>query len=452
MNMGLQKFNKNNVIFDMKLLNDICKKIVDGPFGSDVLENDYVDYGIPFIRVQNVSHKGFDKNNLIFISKKANENIKRSECQPGDVVVTKTGRLGTTCVLPEDYDTYNIRGDLAKLELKDNIDAYFVMSYLNSDFGNKIVNSYSSGSTRGRVLISNLKKVIIPIPSPEIQKYIGDKVRKAEELKEEAKRLKKEAEEILNKELNLTFISEKLKGGPRKFAWYNSILIDDRIDANLYIIQMNIGLQEFNKNNINFDIKMLNDICEKIVDGPFGSAILGSDYADNGIPFIRVQNVTPNGFDETNLTFISIKANNKIMRSECKPGDVVITKTGRLGTACVLTETYNTYNIRGDLAKLELNANIDPYFVMLYLNSDFGNRLVNSYSSGSTRGRVLISNLKKIIIPIPSPEIQKHIGDKVRLSEKLSEEVKQLLSEAKQDVESLIEGTFDMDRLKSKSR
>lgn len=39
---------------------------------------------------------------------------------------------------------------------------------------------------------NSLENFLIPIPSPEIQKYIGDKVRRAEELREEAKKLKEE--------------------------------------------------------------------------------------------------------------------------------------------------------------------------------------------------------------------------------------------------------------------
>ena len=167
-------------------------------------------------------------------------------------------------------------------------------------------------------------------------------------------------------------------------AWVECKFIDDRMDSSSYITQINMGLFDlYKKESTDFQIKTLDDICNKIVDGPFGSDILEEDYVEQGVPFIRVQNITEYGFEDSNLVFISEKANKRIIRSECRPGDLVFTKTGRLGTVCVLNNEYSNYNIRGDLAKLQLKSHIDPYYVMSYLNSNFGTRRirVSNFSS-----------------------------------------------------------------------
>ena len=42
--------------YPLKLLKNISKKIVDGPFGSSVKSDDYVENGIPFLRVADITH------------------------------------------------------------------------------------------------------------------------------------------------------------------------------------------------------------------------------------------------------------------------------------------------------------------------------------------------------------------------------------------------------------
>src|SRR5690606_41944387 len=49
----------------------------------------------------------------------------------------------------------------------------------------------------------SFRQIKIPNPPKKIQNYIGNKVRKAEELREEAKRLKEEAESLLSLVLKL---------------------------------------------------------------------------------------------------------------------------------------------------------------------------------------------------------------------------------------------------------
>ena len=57
-----------------------------------------------------------------------------------------------------------------------------------------------------------------------IQKYIGDKVRRAENLREEAKKLKEEAEEIVSKLIKLDILIEKAKEYTVKNKWIDSFL------------------------------------------------------------------------------------------------------------------------------------------------------------------------------------------------------------------------------------
>jgi len=122
-------------------LKDVCVRIVDGPFGSAIKADDYVEDGIPFIRVADVTHgEGtIKKDNLIYISHKAHNEISRSKVVPGDVVIAKTGAtMGAASVVPDYIPEANIRGDLAALTLlKDYCSAEYAITYINTHLGQR---------------------------------------------------------------------------------------------------------------------------------------------------------------------------------------------------------------------------------------------------------------------------------------------------------------------------
>ena len=442
-NMGLfDLYKKESTDFQIKTLDDICNKIVDGPFGSDILEEDYVEQGVPFIRVQNITEYGFEDSNLVFISEEANKRISRSECRPGDLVFTKTGRLGTVCVLNNEYSNYNIRGDLAKLQLKSQIDPYYVMSYLNSNFGTKITNSYSSGSTRGRILISNIKKIVIPIPSPEIQKYIGDKVRKAEELREEAKRLKKEAETFLYEMIQLKPLNDFDKD---MYSFVNSNYIDsERLDSEYYKTKY-ITLEKLLKS------KKVTSFKDIIIESKYGASV-PADYTMVGIPFIRGNNLTDNEINIDDIVYLNKKLKDEVKDHHVNTGDILITRSGTVGISAVVDEKCDGFSFGSFMIKLRIDMRIwNPYYIAAFLNSFWGKWQIERLQNGAVQQNINLQEIGRIIIPIISKENQDKIEELIKNYINKKRQSKQLIQEAKQDVEDLIEGNFDMSKVKANS-
>jgi type I restriction enzyme S subunit len=76
--------------------------IVDGPFGSSLKADDYRDSGIPVIRIANISKDGFFvPSNLLHIDRALFESLQRSKVRQGDVLISRVGTIGNTCVYPE---------------------------------------------------------------------------------------------------------------------------------------------------------------------------------------------------------------------------------------------------------------------------------------------------------------------------------------------------------------
>ena len=76
--------------------------IVDGPFGSSMKPDDYRKSGVPVVRIANITKNGdFTDRNLLYIDKALFEKLKRSSIMPNDVLVSRVGTIGNTCVFPE---------------------------------------------------------------------------------------------------------------------------------------------------------------------------------------------------------------------------------------------------------------------------------------------------------------------------------------------------------------
>ena len=92
--------------------------------------------------------------------------------------------------------------------------------------------------------------------------------------------------------------------------------LEERMDAEYYL-PCHYRLIEALENSPHI-LKRLKYVTSHIVDGPFGSAIKASDYANEGIPFIRVADVTRGDgtIRTSDLIFITPEAHANIARSK----------------------------------------------------------------------------------------------------------------------------------------
>ena len=65
--------------------------------------------------------------------------------------------------------------------------------------------------------------------------------------------------------------------------------------------------------------------------GPFGSALLHSEFVANGIPAVGIQDVQENRFQLTRRWNVTPEKATELRRYVIKPGDILITVMGTLG-------------------------------------------------------------------------------------------------------------------------
>jgi len=74
--------------------------IVDGPFGSSLKPEHYVESGVRVIRNANIQRGRFDATQFRYVTPEKFEEIKRSQVRLGDLLISTKGTVGNVCLMP----------------------------------------------------------------------------------------------------------------------------------------------------------------------------------------------------------------------------------------------------------------------------------------------------------------------------------------------------------------
>ena len=184
-------------------LSQFCEKegdVVAGPFGSNLIVNDYRKQGIPIIRLQNIERNQFIEKNLQFIDKKKAKELQYHSYKPSDLVLAKLGDpIGKTCRIPANFSPGIVVADVVRIRPSKQKTDYRFMEYaLNSDLCKKQLNKEKIGTTRPRVNLKQVRNLQLPLsPFPEQTKIasilsgVDAYVKKNQDCKKKMERLKK---------------------------------------------------------------------------------------------------------------------------------------------------------------------------------------------------------------------------------------------------------------------
>jgi len=169
------------------------------------------------------------------------------------------------------------------------------------------------------------------------------------------------------------------------------------------------------------------------------------DYVESGLPFLRVTDILPDDTVNTDdMKFIAEHYENSITNYKVKKGDILISRTGTIGSVLFISEkfegsVYGSYFIKIELKKEYEGIEIEPLYVATFLNSSIGRLQSKRLQTGGVQQNITIPAIKSIKILLPSIEIQRKISKDVVKSRNLKERAKELYREAKENIIGLTE-------------
>ena len=155
----------------------------------------------------------------------------------------------------------------------------------------------------------------------------------------------------------------------------------------------------------------LEHVCERITVGFVGK--MADQYVEEGVPFLRSQNIQPFRVSNDGVRFISPEFHERIAKSTLRTGDVAIVRTGYPGTAAVIPRHLNESNC-ADLVVITPSAELNPDFLAGIFNSAWGKSHVGGRLVGSAQQHFNVGAAKAMEIRLPDRRSQDRIGEVLR--------------------------------------
>ncbi|CAA0116777.1 Uncharacterised protein [Halioglobus japonicus] len=156
---------------------------------------------------------------------------------------------------------------------------------------------------------------------------------------------------------------------------------------------------------------ILAPVSNNIRSGPFGSALLKSELVEEGIPFLGIDNIFVEKYEETYRRFVSEKKFRELEKYAVRPKDVVITIMGTVGRAAIIPDHVDLALSSKHLWTMTFDQErVLPELICWQLNYA---PWVKSWFRRETQGGIMDAiqskTLRTLILPLPSHEEQERI-------------------------------------------
>lgn len=145
--------------------------------------------------------------------------------------------------------------------------------------------------------------------------------------------------------------------------------------------------------------------AERVTVGFVGS--MKHEYVENGVPFLRSQNVRENRFDPEGLLYVSRGFHQQLSKSALQSGDLAVVRSGSVGVTCVIPDSLPEANC-SDLVLVQRPLGFIPQYGAYYMNS-----LAKRHVAAGKVGVALIhfntKSVAALAVPLPPLAEQKRI-------------------------------------------
>jgi len=157
--------------------------------------------------------------------------------------------------------------------------------------------------------------------------------------------------------------------------------------------------------------QLLAKVPNALRSGPFGSALLKSELAENGSPLLGIDNVFVEHFATDFSRFVDNAKFEDLKRYAVRPLDVMVTIMGTVGRCCVVPSSIgkalsskHTWTITLDLERYS------PHVACWQINhAEWVLRQLRRDEQGGVMSSIQSATLRSLLLPVPPPDEMKEI-------------------------------------------
>ena len=177
--------------------------------------------------------------------------------------------------------------------------------------------------------------------------------------------------------------------------------------------------------------------------GPFGSALAGSDFVEEG-KWVYNQRVVLDDNFISNDTFVSASKYAELAGFEVIPDDVLITTRGSIGKVAIVPQDAPRGILHPCIIKFRVNQDMIPHSILKHVfnDTDFVLRQIKEMSNSTTIDVLYSYSLRNVLLPLipmcEQPEIAAYLDEKCAALDTLIAKKTDLLTELETYKKSLI--------------
>lgn len=320
------------------------------------------EVGLPIIRIQDLTGNAYD---LGFYN---GDYPKRIEINDGDVLISWSASLG---VYVWNRGRALLNQHIFKVEFdKVNIDKSYFVYAVRQKLAEMAMKTH--GATMKHIVKKDFEETLIPYPSQKKQIEIGT---------------------------NLDKIANIIAARKQQLE-----LLDELVKARF--------VEMFGDCN---NLISMEDVCSIITDGTHQPP----KFQESGIPFILVSNLSNNTITYNTEKYISEETYSALYkRTPIEIGDLLLSTVGSYGHPAVVTEDTR-FLFQRHIAYLKPKREIvNSFYLHSALLAPDGQRQIEEKIKGIAQKTLNLSEIRKIMIPVPEIEEQNEFADFVKRIDK----------------------------------
>ena len=362
--------------------------------------DDYIDEGPVLLGVKNITRsQRLDLTDVTHIPQEKYDESPEIMVRNGYLLLAKTGAtIGKSCVVEGITEPTTVNAAVNVIECNGEVDNYFLNHFFATRGCQSQMWGAASPGAQPNLFQRDIKKLKIVLPPlPEQQKI-------AQILSTWDKAITKTEELIKQKQKRKQGLMQQLLTGKKRF---NEFVKSDKMK------ETKLGWIPEDWEEVTFADIADKEVKWSITGGPFGSDLKSDDFTETGVRILQLQNLGDGRFIDNYKIYTSEKKADQLKACNIFPGELILSKMGDpVARACMIPNSEKRFLMASDGIRLVPdNSLFDNHFVLEYINYSIFRRLAIRHSTGSTRQRIGLSDLKKLPFVKPGLEEQRRISN-----------------------------------------
>ena len=385
--------------------------------------------GFPyFLQATDLETPFIKTDNLYYVDEKDWERYPKGRIKKGEILIEVKGKLEKVSIVPNDFPEKTlVSGSLFKLTVNNKINKHVLLCYLISKYGMAFKDRYKTNLLISYISKPDLYRIPVPKFSIQFQKEIDEHFQSIFKNQEFSKSLYSEAEDILLSELGL-------KGWKPNNNSINikqlkeSFLESGRLDAEYYQPKYDEIESVVTKYKNGYDqVKNL-----------FSQNTEVCDYKEKAYNYVEIGDInTSNGTANYNLIATEDLPDNA--KRVLHRGDILISKVRPYrGAVSIIDFDIENLIASGAFTVLHEKTTYKKEVLQILLRTQIYKDWLLKWNVGSSYPVIKDEDIMELPIPIIPQMVQSEIAEYVQKSMALRNEAKQLLENAKLQVENEI--------------